>query len=50
MKCSWMKKNSATFSFQAEQDFVDYRDRLLDWQAGYFELTAGSAALASATP
>jgi hypothetical protein len=28
-----MKKNSASFSFQAEQDFVDYRDRLLDWQA-----------------
>jgi hypothetical protein len=27
-----MKKNSASFSFQAEQDFVDYRDRLLDWQ------------------
>jgi hypothetical protein len=28
-----MKKNSASFSFQAEQDFVDYRDRLLDWQS-----------------
>ncbi|NEM91663.1 hypothetical protein [Galbitalea soli] len=27
-----MKKNSATFSFQAEQSFVDYRDRLLEWQ------------------
>ena len=27
-----MKKNSASFSFQAEQTFVDYRDRLLDWQ------------------
>jgi hypothetical protein len=27
-----MKKNSATFSFQAEQTFVDYRDRLLEWQ------------------
>jgi hypothetical protein len=29
---SGMKKNSASFSFQAEQTFVDYRDRLLDWQ------------------
>ncbi len=28
-----MKKNSASFSFQAEQSFVDYRDRLLNWQA-----------------
>jgi hypothetical protein len=28
-----MKKNSASFSFQAEQSFVDYRDRLLSWQA-----------------
>jgi hypothetical protein len=28
-----MKKNSATFSYQAEQTFFDYRDRLLDWQA-----------------
>jgi hypothetical protein len=27
-----MKKNSASFSFQAEQTFVDYRDRLMDWQ------------------
>jgi hypothetical protein len=27
-----MKKNSASFSFQADQTFVDYRDRLLDWQ------------------
>ena len=27
-----MKKNSASFSFQAEQTFFDYRDRLLDWQ------------------
>jgi hypothetical protein len=27
-----MKKNSASFSFQAEQTFLDYRDRLLDWQ------------------
>jgi hypothetical protein len=27
-----MKKNSATFSFQAEQTFIDYRDRLLEWQ------------------
>jgi hypothetical protein len=27
-----MKKNSASFSFQAEQTFIDYRDRLLDWQ------------------
>jgi hypothetical protein len=27
-----MKKNSATFSFQAEQTFFDYRDRLLEWQ------------------
>jgi hypothetical protein len=27
-----MKKNSASFSFQAEQTFVEYRDRLLDWQ------------------
>jgi hypothetical protein len=27
-----MKKNSANFSFQAEQTFVDYRDRLLEWQ------------------
>jgi hypothetical protein len=28
-----MKKNSASFSFQADQTLVDYRDRLLDWQA-----------------
>ena len=28
-----MKRNSASFSFQAEQSFVDYRDRLLSWQA-----------------
>jgi hypothetical protein len=27
-----MKKNSSNFSFQAEQTFFDYRDRLLDWQ------------------
>lgn len=27
-----MKKNSASFSFQAEQTFMEYRDRLLDWQ------------------
>jgi hypothetical protein len=27
-----MKTNSANFSFQAEQTFFDYRDRLLDWQ------------------
>lgn len=27
-----MKKNSANFSYQAEQTFFDYRDRLLDWQ------------------
>ncbi|WP_213815034.1 hypothetical protein [Glaciihabitans sp. dw_435] len=27
-----MKKNSANFSFQAEQTFVEYRDRLLEWQ------------------
>lgn len=27
-----MKKNSASFSFQAEQTFVEYRDRLLEWQ------------------
>ncbi|MCU1508209.1 MAG: hypothetical protein JWQ12_474 [Glaciihabitans sp.] len=27
-----MKKNSASFSFQAEQTFLDYRDRLLHWQ------------------
>jgi hypothetical protein len=28
-----MKKNSASFSFQAEQTFLDYRDRLLEWQS-----------------
>jgi hypothetical protein len=28
-----MKKNSASFSFQAEQSLIEYRDRLLDWQA-----------------
>jgi hypothetical protein len=28
-----MKKNSANFSYQAEQTFFDYRDRLLDWQS-----------------
>lgn len=27
-----MKTNSATFSFQADQTFVDFRDRLLEWQ------------------
>lgn len=27
-----MKRNSGTFSFQAEQDLVDYRDRLIEWQ------------------
>ena len=27
-----MKKNSASFSFQADQTFVDFRDRLLEWQ------------------
>jgi hypothetical protein len=27
-----MKKNSATFSYQADQTFIDYRDRLLEWQ------------------
>jgi hypothetical protein len=27
-----MKKNSANVSFQAEQTFVDYRNRLLEWQ------------------
>ncbi|MCU1406550.1 MAG: hypothetical protein JWQ43_2853 [Glaciihabitans sp.] len=27
-----MKKNSANFSFQAEQTFVEYRNRLLEWQ------------------
>lgn len=28
-----MKKNSASFSFQAEQSLIEYRDRLLNWQA-----------------
>lgn len=27
-----MKNDSATFTFQAEQTFVDFRDRLLEWQ------------------
>ena len=27
-----MQRNSASFSFQAEQSFIDYRDRLLEWQ------------------
>ena len=27
-----MKKNSANFSFQADQTFNDFRDRLLEWQ------------------
>jgi len=27
-----MQRNSANFSFQAEQSFIDYRDRLLEWQ------------------
>lgn len=27
-----MKRTSASFSFQADQSFVDYRDRLLSWQ------------------
>jgi hypothetical protein len=27
-----MKKNSSNYSFQAEQTFVDYRNRLLEWQ------------------
>jgi hypothetical protein len=27
-----MKKNSANYSFQAEQTFVEYRNRLLEWQ------------------
>ena len=27
-----MQRNSADFSFQAQQSFVDYRDRLLEWQ------------------
>lgn len=28
-----IKKNSSTFSFQADQSLADFRDRLLDWQA-----------------
>lgn len=28
-----IKKNSSTFSFQAEQSLAEFRDRLLDWQA-----------------
>jgi hypothetical protein len=28
-----MKKNSANYSFQAEQTFVEYRNRLLEWQS-----------------
>jgi len=28
-----MKKNSSNFSFQADQTFVDYRNRLLEWQS-----------------
>jgi hypothetical protein len=28
-----MKKNSASFSFQADQSLIDYRDRLLSWAA-----------------
>lgn len=27
-----MKKNSASFSFQAEQTLIEYRDRLIEWQ------------------
>jgi hypothetical protein len=27
-----MRKNSASFSFQADQTFIEYRDRLLEWQ------------------
>lgn len=27
-----MKKNSASFSFQTDQTFLEYRDRLLEWQ------------------
>lgn len=27
-----MRKNSASFSFQADQTFVEFRDRLLEWQ------------------
>lgn len=28
-----MKKNSVSFSFQAEQSLMDFRDRLVDWQS-----------------
>jgi hypothetical protein len=28
-----MKKNAVSFSFQAEQSLVDFRDRLVEWQA-----------------
>jgi len=28
-----MKKNSVSFSFQAEQSLMDFRDRLVEWQA-----------------
>lgn len=28
-----MKKNSVSFSFQAEQSLIDFRDRLVEWQA-----------------
>jgi hypothetical protein len=28
-----IKRNSSTFSFQAEQSLADFRDRMLDWQA-----------------
>ncbi|WP_152998141.1 hypothetical protein [Curtobacterium luteum] len=28
-----IKKNSSTFSFQAEQSLAEFRDRLLEWQA-----------------
>ncbi|GAA0956647.1 hypothetical protein [Frigoribacterium faeni] len=28
-----IKRNSATFSFQAEQSLADFRDRLVEWQA-----------------
>jgi len=28
-----IKKNSSTFSFQADQSLAEFRDRLLDWQA-----------------
>ncbi|MFS2076704.1 hypothetical protein, partial [Curtobacterium sp. CT11-133] len=28
-----IKKNSSTFSFQAEQSLAEFRDRILEWQA-----------------